>query len=219
MSDHATVLEHRSPLAHQFEDLDQQSRANTLGMWLFLATEVLFFGGLFTSYLVYRSAYPEAFVEASKHMDIMAGSINTAVLIASSLMMALAVQSAQLGSNRALATFLALTMFFGTIFLGIKFWEYYHKWVEHLVPGAGFAGPRGPIEMLFVFYFVMTGTHAFHMVIGLGLLSYLLVQTRRGRFSGQYFFPVEIIGLYWHFVDLVWIFLFPLLYLIGAHER
>lgn len=209
-------------LQHQFEDLHQQSRANTLGMWLFLATEVLFFGGLFCGYLVYRSSFPEAFAAASRHMDVLAGSINTAVLLTSSLMMALAVQSAQLGSRRALTIFLLATMLLGTIFIGIKFWEYYHKYVEHLIPGSSFRfeGSDAPqVEMLFVFYFIMTGTHALHMFVGLGLLTYLVIQTRRRVFSAGYFFPVEIIGLYWHFVDLVWIFLFPLLYLIGAHEH
>lgn len=209
-------------LAHQFEDLEQQWRANTLGMWVFLATEILFFGGLFTAYMVYRVAYPAAFAEASRHMDVIMGSINTGVLIGSSLMMALAVQSAQLGAKRALVIFLALTMVLGAAFLGIKFYEYHHKYVEHLVPGPGFQyeGPNAPqVQLLFFFYFVMTGTHALHMVIGIGLLTYLLIQARRGVFTSQYFFPVEVVGLYWHFVDLVWIFLFPLLYLIGAHEH
>ncbi len=214
------LSESTNALAHQFDDLEQQARSNTLGMWAFLATEVLFFGGLFTAYVVYRHAFPEAFAVGSKHMDVVAGTVNTAVLIASSLMMALAVQSAQLGLRRPLIMFLLLTMTLGAVFLGIKAWEYHHKYVENLVPGVNFVweGPlRNQVQMLFLLYFIMTGTHALHMVIGICLLTYLVLGARRGRFSREYFFPVEIIGLYWHFVDLVWIFLFPLLYLIGLH--
>jgi cytochrome c oxidase subunit 3 len=177
---------------------------------------------MFAAYIVYRYSYPDAFAAASRHMDVWAGSTNTAVLLTSSLMMALAVQSSELGSRRALNIFLLLTMMLGVIFIGIKFWEYYHKYVEHLIPGRSFQfeGKQAPqVQMLFVFYFLMTGTHALHMFVGLGLLTYLLVQNQRRRFSAAYFSPVEIIGLYWHFVDLVWIFLFPLLYLIGEHKH
>ncbi|MDX2154563.1 MAG: cytochrome c oxidase subunit 3 family protein [Bryobacteraceae bacterium] len=223
MSETLTHSQHgTSPLQHQFDDLGQQWHANTIGMWLFLATEILFFGGLFVSYLVYRSTYPEAFAEASRHMDVLAGTVNTAVLIGSSLMMALAVQSAQLGANKLVQRFTLLTMFLGTVFLVIKVWEYYHKYTEQLIPGANFAyegAMRHQVEMLFVFYFVMTGMHALHMFIGLGLLTYILILARRNAFSREYFFPAEVVGLYWHFVDLVWIFLFPLLYLIGAHYQ
>jgi cytochrome c oxidase subunit 3 len=206
--------------AHQFDDMAQQHAADNLGMWAFLLTEVMFFGGLFLGYTVYRSAYPQAFAEASHHLDIWLGSINTAVLIASSLSMALAVHSAQTSERRRLIRFLLLTMLLGLVFLGIKGTEYLHKFEEHLIPGANFVYP-GPhahqVQLFFSFYFGMTGLHAFHMIVGFGLLAALVWQARRGRFSADYYAPVELIGLYWHFVDIVWIFLFPLLYLLGRH--
>jgi len=206
--------------AHQFDDAAQQHEASWLGMWVFLATEVMFFGGMFLGYTVYRSAYPDAFAGASNHLDIVLGTINTAVLIFSSFTMALAVRSAQLGAGKPTIIFLILTMILGAVFLGIKFTEYYVKFEEHFVPGSAFAypGPQAPAaEIFFSFYFAMTGMHALHMIIGEGLLTTLVIKTVRGRFSGLYNTPVELIGLYWHFVDIVWIFLFPLLYLVGRH--
>lgn len=206
--------------AHQFDDARQQYAAASLGMWVFLVTEIMFFGGLFAGYAVYRTAYPAAFAEASHHLDIMLGGVNTAVLIGSSLTMALAVHSAQAGEPRALLRFLLLTMLLGLVFLGIKGVEYGHKFTEHLVPGSTFAvdGPHAPqIQLFFGFYFGMTGMHALHMVIGLVLLAILAWRAWHGRYSARYFTPVELVGLYWHFVDLVWIFLFPLLYLLGRH--
>jgi cytochrome c oxidase subunit III len=206
--------------AHQFDDMAQQHSADSLGMWAFLLTEVMFFGGLFLGYTVYRWAYPQAFAEASHHLDVWLGSINTAVLIASSLSMALAVHSAQTNERRGLIRFLLLTVLLGLVFLGIKGTEYLHKFEEHLIPGANFAYP-GPhahqVQLFFSFYFGMTGLHAFHMIVGIGLLAALVWQAGRGRFSADYNAPVELIGLYWHFVDIVWIFLFPLLYLLGRH--
>lgn len=206
--------------AHQFDDAAQQHEASWLGMWVFLATEIMFFGGMFLGYTVYRSAYPDAFAGASNHLDIVLGTINTAVLIFSSFTMALAVRSAQLGARKPTIIFLILTMILGAIFLGIKFTEYYVKFEEHFVPGSAFAypGPQAPAaEIFFSFYFAMTGMHALHMIIGEGLLTTLVIKTGRGRFSAFYNTPVELIGLYWHFVDIVWIFLFPLLYLVGRH--
>ena len=206
--------------AHQFDDAEQQHEASWLGMWVFLATEVMFFGGMFLGYTIYRSTYPEAFADASNHLDIWLGTINTAVLIGSSFTMALAVRSAQLGARKPLVRFLILTLVLGALFLGIKFTEYYAKIEEHLVPGSNFnyAGPLGrAAEIFFSFYFAMTGMHALHMIIGLALLTGLIVKAGRGRFSSVYNTPVELVGLYWHFVDIVWIFLFPLLYLVGRH--
>jgi cytochrome c oxidase subunit III len=206
--------------AHQFDDMAQQHAADSLGMWAFLLTEVMFFGGLFLGYTVYRSAYPQAFAEASHHLDVWLGSVNTAVLIASSLSMALAVHSAQTNGRRALIRFLLLTILLGLVFLGIKGTEYLHKFEEHLIPGANFvySGPHAhQVQLFFSFYFGMTGLHAFHMIVGIGLLAALVWQAGRGRFSADYYAPVELIGLYWHFVDIVWIFLFPLLYLLGRH--
>jgi cytochrome c oxidase subunit 3 len=167
---------------------------------------------------VYRHAYPEAFADASRRLSVMLGAINTAVLICSSLTMALAVRSAQLGARRALIAFLALTIALGSAFLGVKGVEYAHKFHEHLVPGAAFIF-QGPdprhAELFFSFYFAMTGLHALHMVIGIGILGTLVVLSSRGRFSPDDYAAVENTGLYWHFVDIVWIFLFPLLYLIS----
>jgi len=194
--------------------------ASTLGMWAFLATEILFFGGLFLVYTVYRLAYPQAFAEASNHLDVVLGAVNTAVLIGSSLTMVLAVHSARIGSRRGLILFLLATLVLGGIFLGIKGVEYAHKFHEHLVPGADFrftgADPRHA-AIFFSIYFAMTGMHALHMIIGAGLILTLVGMAWRRRFSPEYFTPVEMVGLYWHFVDIVWIFLFPLLYLIGRH--
>ncbi len=214
MSDHQTVLQ------HHFEDLQQQFEASSLGMWAFLITEILFFGGLFAGYLVYRYTYPHAFALGSHELDIALGTFNTAVLIASSLTMALSVYFAQTGKRGPLVVFLTATLVLGLTFLGVKAVEYSHKAHEHLIPSARFAfeGPFAPqVKIFFSFYFAMTGMHALHMVIGAGLLVYLLVHAARGRYDTEYFTPVEMIGLYWHFVDIVWIFLFPLLYLIGRH--
>lgn len=206
--------------AHQFDDAEQQHDASWIGMWVFLATEVMFFGGLFTGYTVYRYAYPQAFASASNHLDIWLGTVNTAVLISSSFTMALAVRSAQLGERKPLMLFLVFTILLGAMFLGIKFTEYYFKFGEHLVPGSAFRYETSlarPAEIFFSFYFVMTGMHAVHMIVGIGLLAALTVMASRGCFSTAYHTPVELVGLYWHFVDIVWIFLFPLLYLLGRH--
>jgi len=210
-------------LRHHFATTEQQLDASVLGMWTFLITEVLFFGGMFTAYTIYRFMYPAAFASTSVYMDVWLGGINTAVLICSSLTMAMAVRSAQLSRQRPLVLFLILTMIFGTIFLVIKYVEWHSKWVEHLIPGLNFQYNEAPqylhhAQILFFLYFCMTGMHALHMIVGLGLLTYLLIQSIRKVFTAYYFTPVEMIGLYWHFVDIVWIFLFPLLYLIGYHH-
>jgi cytochrome c oxidase subunit 3 len=221
LPDHGAVSHaHHPALAHHFDDLAQQKEAATLGMWVFLVTEVLFFGGLFTAYLVYRSSYPEAFAAASHHLDVVLGTINTAVLIGSSLTMALAVHAAQLGERRTLMLFLLLTMALGAVFLGIKGVEYAHKFEEYHVPGPNFRFEEPYFRQAQIFlslYFVMTGLHAIHMVIGLGIMTWMLVWAWNGTITKDYNSPIEISGLYWHFVDIVWIFLFPLLYLIGRH--
>ena len=202
---------------HQFESVEQQAETSRLGMWAFLVTEVLFFGGLFTAYAVYRMQFPQAFTEASHHLDYIIGAFNTAVLISSSMTMALAVHAAQIGNRRRLVIFLALTILLGSVFLGVKVFEYHEKFVHHLVPGPHFhfEGAHGrEAQLFFGLYFAMTGMHAVHMIIGIGMLSTLLVMSARGRFTPEYNTPVELAGLYWHFVDIVWIYLFPLLYLI-----
>jgi cytochrome c oxidase subunit 3 len=211
-------------LRHHFATSAQQMDSAMLGMWTFLITEVLFFGGMFGAYAVYRNMYHDAFASTSRYMDVVLGGTNTAVLICSSLTMVLAVRAAQLSKRKHLIIFLILTMIFGSIFLGVKAFEYHSKWVEGLVPGlhwgAYAAAPQyqHPAQLLFFLYFCMTGMHAIHMIVGLGLLTYLLVQSIRDQFNEHYFAPVEMIGLYWHFVDVVWIFLFPLLYLIGQRH-
>jgi cytochrome c oxidase subunit 3 len=207
-------------LQHHFGSMEQQREASSLGMWVFLVTEILFFGGLFTAYAVYRYQYPRGFAEASQHLDITLGTFNTAVLIVSSLTMALAVWSASVGRRKGIVVFLLLTMALGGVFLGVKAVEYSHKFHDHLVPGPSFhfPGPNArPAEIFYSLYFTMTGLHAAHMIIGIGILTVLVIQARKGRYTPEYHTPVEVSGLYWHFVDIVWIFLFPLLYLIGRH--
>jgi len=208
-------------LAHQFDDLEQQHEAASLGMWTFLLTEIMLFGGMFAAYTAYRATYPGAFDAGSHHLDVLLGGINTAILICSSLTMALAVHSAQLGKRRAIIFWLAMTIVFGCVFLGIKAVEYAHKFHEHLVPGPHFAMP-GPFaehaQLFFTLYFAMTGTHAAHMIVGIGIILTLIYKASKGRFSPEYNAPVELTGIYWHFVDIVWIFLFPLLYLLGRHS-
>jgi cytochrome c oxidase subunit 3 len=208
-------------LQHQFDSMGQQKEAAALGMWVFLVTELLFFGGLILAYTIYRWENARAFAHASLHMDITLGTVNTAVLIFSSLTMAMAVRSAATGRKKLLIGFLVATMLLGGAFLGIKAIEYTDHIHHHLFPGPGFHYPvpadARAAEMFFSLYFAMTGLHALHMIVGIGLLMTLVLLARRGRFTAEYSTPVEICGLYWHFVDIVWIFLFPMLYLIGRH--
>jgi cytochrome c oxidase subunit III len=213
---------HHPKLQHHFDDMDQQVEASTLGMWVFLVTEIMFFGGLFMAYLVYRAASPEAFQEASAHLSIGWGGFNTAVLIFSSLTMALAVRAAQTSlPAKTQVGWLAATMFLGLVFLGVKVIEYAEKFEHRIVPGPNFDAtqwthPPG-VEMFYSLYFVMTGLHALHMVIGIGIMLVIAWMAWKKQFDSTYYTPVEVSGLYWHFVDVVWIFLFPLLYLIGRH--
>ncbi len=222
--------------------MEQQRAAGTIGMWVFLVTEIMFFGGMFLAYTLYRNAYPAAFASASNHLDLKLGAINTAVLIFSSFTMAMAVYCTQVGKRQLQILSLILTIGLGVSFLGIKAVEYHDKYVDNLIPGRLIPGrpfkpevqaPGTPfdehklhllpgasvnnVEMFFWIYFAMTGMHALHMIIGVGLLTVLLIGSIRNRYSPEYFNPVEITGLYWHFVDIVWIFLFPLLYLLGRH--
>ena len=217
---HAALPRGTPPLQHHFADLSAQKEASQLGMWAFLVTEVLFFGGLFTAYVVYRALYTAAFVGASNLLDIRLGGFNTAVRILSSLTMAMAVWAASQGRRNLIILFLVLTIALGSVFLGVKVVEYKQKFEHHEVPGRHYVVPEGlprQSEMFFSLYFCMTGLHALHMVIGVGLLAWLILRARRGDFTVAYNTPVEIVGLYWHFVDIVWIFLFPLLYLLGRH--
>jgi len=208
----------RTLLAEQFDTLEQQHESSRLGLWTFLATEVLFFGGLFLAYIVYRHAYPHQFALASRHTNLLLGTLNTAVLLTSSLTMALAVQAAQLGRAKALFRYLAVTLLLGLGFLAIKGLEYHEHFADHLVPGPHYAMVSQPKTQLFFWlYFVMTGLHAIHVIVGLGVIGVLLRLSTKPRFAADYYTPVEMGGLYWHFVDIVWVFLYPLLYLINRN--
>jgi cytochrome c oxidase subunit III len=220
-----------SALQHHFESLEQQKESSTLGMWVFIAQEVLFFGGLFLTYTVYRVKYPVVFAAASHHLNVTLGAANTAVLICSSLTMALAVHAAALGRRKQIVAWLLLTVLLGGVFLGVKYVEYHEKLAPcfgdgpHagcLAPGARFdaetihlEGDEGrEAQIYYSLYFAMTGLHALHMIIGFPILLSLSVLAWKGRYGPEWSTPVELTGLYWHFVDIVWIFLFPFLYLI-----
>jgi cytochrome c oxidase subunit III len=212
---------HHPKLQHHFDDMAQQVEASTLGMWVFLVTEIMFFGGLFMAYLVYRHADPMGFQEASHHLNVTWGAINTIVLIVSSLTMALAVRAAQTSAPpKVQVGWIVATMILGTAFLGVKVIEYKDKFDHNLVPGPHFqwTGEHPATAQIFYsLYFCMTGLHALHMIIGLGIMTVIAIMAWRRQFNSDYYTPVEVSGLYWHFVDIVWIFLFPLLYLIGYH--
>ena len=243
---------HHPALQHHFDTMAQQKEAAVIGMWVFLLTEILFFGGLFVAYMIYRVWYFDAFAEASRRLSLFWGGLNTAVLIGSSLTMALAVRAAQTNQRKATVNWLILTMLLGCVFLGVKVIEYEDKFANHEVPGAsydwlyherhaaetGAAHPSTPLgagaepahelsltpaqlqnttQIYFSLYFTMTGLHALHMIIGVGLMAVITWMAWKGKFDGEYYTPVEMSGLYWHFVDIVWIFLFPLLYLVERH--
>ena len=221
MADHAQV--ETLALREQFDTAAQQKDASTLGLWIFLITEIMFFGGMFLCYTVYRSAYPYVFAVASTSLNVYIGAANTVVLLCSSLTMVLAVRAAQLGKQKAIVLFLVLTLLLGFVFLGVKAYEWNEKFVEHHVPGPTFhlegLAPelQGQAQLFFSLYFAMTGLHALHMVVGAGIMIALLMMARKGRFTPDYVTPVDVGGLYWHFVDIIWIYLFPLFYLIDRH--
>jgi cytochrome c oxidase subunit III len=236
----------------QFKTLDQQKDTATLGMWIFLVTEIMFFGGIMLAYAINRHVYFPAFAMGSNTLSLQLGGFNTVVLLASSFTMAMAVWSSQVGKKQLITLFLSLTILLGFVFFGVKYVEYAQKFHHHLVPGKNFdmfycvdnpskcedisakdlevereeldkalaADPdlNSHAQLYYSAYFGMTGLHALHMVIGAGLLFWLLRQSFAGRFTPQYNNPVDIVGLYWHFVDIVWIYLFPLLYLIDRHK-
>ncbi len=241
---------HHPALQHHFDTMPQQKEAAVIGMWVFLLTEILFFGGLFVAYMIYRIWYFDAFAEASRSLSLFWGGLNTAVLIGSSLTMAMAVRCAQTNARKATVNWLILTMILGAVFLGVKVIEYADKFEHHHVPGPSFvwAAEHAPAaggeehavapgeigagghalalnagqlqqttQLYFSLYFTMTGLHALHMIIGIGLMSVITWMAWKGRFDAEYYTPVEMAGLYWHFVDIVWIFLFPLLYLVERH--
>jgi len=210
-----------SALAHHFDNMEQQREAGSIGMWVFIAQEIMFFGGLFLAYTIFRWKFPVEFVAASNHLNVVMGAVNTVVLICSSLTMALAVYYAQTGKSRAQVGFLILTILLGATFLVIKGFEYAEKFRDNLFPGLSFrwegAGDPNHVQVFFWLYFAMTGLHALHMIVGIAIITWLILKARKGVFTPEYHSPVEISGLYWHFVDIIWIFLFPLLYLLGRH--
>jgi cytochrome c oxidase subunit 3 len=228
------VHEHPDWQKHHFETAEQQREAASFGMWLFLLTEIMFFGGLFFAYLLYRNWYYDAFVSASNSLSLPLGLINTIVLISSSFTMAMAVWSAETRSLPKIKLFLWLTILLGFVFLGIKTVEYNDKFVEHHVPGSSFdismfvhpenvkekpltVDEANKTQVYFSLYFAMTGVHALHMIIGIAILFVLVSKASKGAYTNGYVQPIENFGLYWHFVDIVWIFLFPFLYLINRH--
>jgi cytochrome c oxidase subunit III len=222
------VSTNHSALAHHFEDLEQQRETETMGMWIFLATEILIFGAVFTCYTVYRLNFPRDFEAASSKLNILIGSINTVVLLTSSLTMVLSVHATRTGQPKMLMTCLLLTILLGLTFFGFKAVEYYEDYEESLVPGLRFDPdewtemhpPANPqhVQLMLAFYYIMTVLHAVHMIVGVGLLVWLVLRAHKGELTPVRYMPVEIVGLYWHFVDIVWIFLLPLLYLTGTHH-
>jgi len=212
------MSEYSGNLAHHFSDADQQKDSAKMGMWLFLLTEILLFGGLFCAYAIYRAWHPEMFYNAHKFLNTNLGMTNTFVLITSSATMALAIRGIQLGDRKKAIINLSLTLVFATIFLIVKYFEYSHKFHLGQLPGSyyTFTGIEGANPHIFFgIYFAMTGLHGVHVLVGMGAIGFVLVKTVQNRYSAEYYTPMEMTGLYWHLVDLIWIFLFPLLYLIG----
>jgi cytochrome c oxidase subunit 3 len=226
MSDHATIAthdhahegHHDSRLQHHFTTWEQQFDASKIGMWLFLATEILLFGGLFVGFGISQLKYPEAFFEAHHHLDKNLGFLNTVVLLVSSWTMVMAVHSAKTNQQGKLKLFLIVTLLCAATFLGVKYFEYHHKFEEGLLPGAFYShkGDHVPHQNIFFsFYFMMTGLHGIHILGGMGAITWVFLKSLKGTFDSTYYTPVDLVGLYWHLVDLIWIYLFPLLYLIS----
>jgi len=212
------VLSGGHVVPHHFESAEQAYESSKTGIWLFLATEILMFGGLFVAYIMYRGLYPATFFECSQHLNRVLGAVNTVVLICSSFTMAMAVQKIQENKRKTTAILLILTILFAATFMVIKYFEYSHKIHEGLLPGAHFSyeaikAPKA--DLFFSLYFMMTGLHGIHVLVGIGIIGWILIRTQRGDFNKQYYTPVDLTGLYWHLVDLIWIYLFPLLYLIS----
>ncbi len=204
-------------LQHHFRNADQQFSSSKLGMWLFLFTEIMFFGGLFVAYIVYRAWNPELFTMAASQLDTVLGAVNTVVLIGSSLTIALAIRAAQTDKQKQIVNYLLMTILLAGVFLVIKYFEYMHKFDLGIFPGAyyTFEGIDHPkANVFFSIYYMMTGLHGLHVVIGIGLMIWLVVRAKMGDYSSKWYTPVEMTGLYWHLVDIIWIFLFPLMYLI-----
>jgi len=217
MSSQQPAYKHR--VGHHFANFDQEFSANKFGFWLFMATEILMFGGLFVAFVVFQHWHPEMFHEAHKHLDRTLGATNTLVLIASSFSMAMAVRATQMNNRKAAIGLLVFTLLCATTFMVIKYFEYSAKFAHGLLPGTFYTphGPEMPAQgnLFFGLYFMMTGLHGIHVLAGMIVIAWILVWTIKGRFSSNWYTPVELVGIYWHLVDLVWIYLFPLFYLIG----
>lgn len=224
MADHAAEAHdsHNPFHQHHFATMDQQFDSAKMGMWVFLVTEILFFGGLFCAYIIFRAWYPDLYIQAAQQLDTFWGAINTAVLIGSSLTVAMAIRSAQLNQKKGIIINLAITLALAGVFLVIKYFEYSHKLHLGIAPGM-FWNPDPEVlqtlthpkaNLFFSIYYMMTGLHGLHVLIGMGLMVWLLIRANKNHFNSEYYSPVEMVGLYWHLVDLIWIFLFPLLYLI-----
>ncbi len=216
MSNGETALQHHH--AHHFASADDEFEASKQGMWIFLVTEVLMFGGLFVAYGILRGLYPEMVHEAHKLLAVKMGAINTVVLISSSITMALAVSSTQKGQRSRAIMYLVTTILLASCFLVVKYFEYSAKFHHGLLPGAHFTNGElkdSKSPLFFSLYFMMTGLHMIHVLLGMGVIGWILRRTIRREFGPNFYTPVELVGFYWHFVDLVWIYLFPLLYLVG----
>ncbi|MBX7231998.1 MAG: cytochrome c oxidase subunit 3 family protein [Bdellovibrionales bacterium] len=207
--------------AHHFESAEHEYQTSKFGLWLFLCTEILMFGGLFVGYAIFHHKYPELFKAGSHFLDWRLGSLNTVVLLISSFTMALSIYYAQMNDRAKTLINLYITLICGFIFMGVKFFEYSHKIHEGLLPGHLFhyagegANAVANLPLYFSFYFCMTGLHGTHVLAGLFLIAWLIVRTHRGEFGPKYYTPLECVGLFWHLIDLIWIYLFPLLYLVG----
>jgi cytochrome c oxidase subunit III len=211
-------VEGKFPLQHHFADPQQQLDSGKLGMWLFLATEILLFGGLFCAYAIYRSLHPEVYQAGHHFLDVRMGALNTVVLLVSSLTVALSIRAAQVGNRSQIVLNLLITLASAAAFLVVKYFEYSAKFAHGTLPGYHFTADvpnADQVQWFFSIYFMMTGLHGIHVVIGMIVLTWLLIRTTRGHFGPHYYMPLELGGLYWHLVDLIWIFLFPLLYLVG----
>ena len=216
MSNHSQA--HPAHLQHHFVDSDQQFDAAKMGMWVFIVNEILFFGGLFCAYIVFRAWYPDIFTMAATKLDTTMGAVNTVVLIGSSLSVAMAIRAAQLNKTKWIKINLLITITLACVFLVIKYFEYSHKMHDGIFPGATlytYEGIDHPLaHVFFSIYYVMTGIHAIHIIVGIGLMIWIYIRANKNEFGSEYYTPVEMVGLYWHLVDVIWIFLFPLLYLI-----
>jgi len=204
-------------VAHHFDTAEQEFESAKLGMWAFLAQEILFFSGLFVAYIVFRYLYPDMFIDANSHLSWKMGALNTVVLIGSSFTMVMAVRSAQVNQQKHTFYYLLATFLAAAMFIVVKGFEYAEKFHHGLLPSKFFTGV-GVYENMHLFfglYFTMTGLHGLHVLVGMGLIAWLMYRNAKGEFHEDYFTPLEMVGLYWHLVDLIWIFLFPLLYLIG----